>query len=146
MSWCRCGYAASTPQHRNDYASHPTPRRMGAGRQVQIMDRLRAGEPAVKKAEVVNIVPKAGRSGDIFVLTMRHTVEQHGQVCRPEPVEMVLAGVDAEAPPDRRSVDQVDQIGDRRVNLMADARHHRQVRVSDCPRHDFFVKRPKIFE
>ena len=57
----------------------PMPRRMGAGRKVQIMDRLRAGEPAVKKAEVIDIVPKTGRSGDIFVLTMRHTIEQHGK-------------------------------------------------------------------
>ncbi|MEI6202542.1 MAG: hypothetical protein WCP68_11380, partial [Enhydrobacter sp.] len=54
----------------------PMPRRMGAGRRVQIMGRLRAGVPAVKKAEVADIVPKAGRSGDIFVLTMRHTIEQ----------------------------------------------------------------------
>jgi 3-methylfumaryl-CoA hydratase len=58
----------------------PMPRRMGAGRRVQIMGRLRAGEPAVKKAEAVNIVPKSGRSGDIFVLTMRHTYEQAGKV------------------------------------------------------------------
>src|SRR6185312_910603 len=57
----------------------PMPRRMGAGRRVKIMGRLRAGEPAVKKAEVANIVPKSGRSGDIFVLTMCHTIEQHGQ-------------------------------------------------------------------
>ena len=55
----------------------PMPRRMGAGRRVQIMGRLRAGEPATKRAEVANIVPKSGRSGDIFVLTMRHTIEQH---------------------------------------------------------------------
>ena len=52
----------------------PMPRRMGAGRRVKIMGRLRAGEPAVKKAEVADIVPKSGRSGDIFVLTMRHTI------------------------------------------------------------------------
>ena len=51
----------------------PMPRRMGAGRRVKIMGRLRAGEPALKKAEVADIVPKSGRSGDIFVLTMRHT-------------------------------------------------------------------------
>ncbi len=57
----------------------PMPRRMGAGRRVKIMGRLRAGEPAVKKAEVANIVPKSGRSGDIFVLTMRHTIEQAGK-------------------------------------------------------------------
>jgi 3-methylfumaryl-CoA hydratase len=57
----------------------PMPRRMGAGRRVKIMGLLKAGEPAVKKAEVADIVPKSGRSGDIFVLTMRHTVEQHGK-------------------------------------------------------------------
>ncbi len=57
----------------------PMPRRMGAGRRVRIMGCLRAGEPALKKAEVANIVPKSGRSGDIFVLTMRHTIEQHGK-------------------------------------------------------------------
>jgi 3-methylfumaryl-CoA hydratase len=57
----------------------PMPRRMGAGRRVKIMGNLRAGEPALKKAEVADIVPKTGRSGDIFVLTMRHTIEQHGK-------------------------------------------------------------------
>ena len=58
----------------------PMPRRMGAGRRVKVMGLLRAGEPAVKKAEVANIVPKSGRSGDIFVLTMRNTYEQGGKV------------------------------------------------------------------
>lgn len=57
----------------------PMPRRMGAGRRVKVMGRLKAGEPALKKAEVVNIVPKSGRSGDIFVLTMRNTYEQAGR-------------------------------------------------------------------
>ena len=57
----------------------PMPRRMGAGRRVKIMGRLRAGVAAVKKAEVVDIVPKSGRSGDIFVLTMRNTYEQSGK-------------------------------------------------------------------
>jgi 3-methylfumaryl-CoA hydratase len=57
----------------------PMPRRMGAGRRVKILGRLRAGEPAVKKAETVDIVPKTGRSGDIFVLTMRSTYEQGGR-------------------------------------------------------------------
>jgi len=57
----------------------PMPRRMGAGRRVKVMGRLKAGEPALKKAEVVDIVPKSGRSGDIFVLTMRNTYEQAGR-------------------------------------------------------------------
>jgi 3-methylfumaryl-CoA hydratase len=58
----------------------PMPRRMGAGRRVKVMGRLRAGEPVLKKAEVADIVPKSGRSGDIFVLTMRHTYEQAGKI------------------------------------------------------------------
>lgn len=57
----------------------PMPRRMGAGRRVKVMGRLKAGTPAVKKAEVADIVPKSGRSGDIFVLTMRNTYEQGGK-------------------------------------------------------------------
>jgi len=57
----------------------PMPRRMGAGRRVKVMGRLRAGEPAIKKAEVVDIVPKTGRSGDMFVLTMRHSYDQAGK-------------------------------------------------------------------
>ncbi len=67
----------------------PMPRRMGAGRKVQILDCLRAGEPAVQKAEVVDIVPKTGRSGDIFVLTMRFTIEQHGKVIAVETFDAI---------------------------------------------------------
>jgi 3-methylfumaryl-CoA hydratase len=57
----------------------PMPRRMGAGRRVRIMGSLRAGEAATRKSEVANIVPKSGRSGDIFVLSLRQTIEQHGK-------------------------------------------------------------------
>lgn len=58
----------------------PMPRRMGAGRRMKVMSRLRAGEKAEKKSEVVDIVPKSGRSGSIFVLTLRNTFEQGGRV------------------------------------------------------------------
>src|SRR5262249_52372279 len=66
---------------RRGVVRRPTarPRRRGAGRRVRLRGRLRAGEPAAKKAEVVDIVPKSGRSGDIFVLTMRHSYEQAGK-------------------------------------------------------------------
>jgi 3-methylfumaryl-CoA hydratase len=57
----------------------PMPRRMGAGRRMKVMGRLRAAEPAVRKSEVVDIVPKTGRTGSIFVLTLRNTVEQGGK-------------------------------------------------------------------
>ncbi len=58
----------------------PMPRRMGAGRRLKVMGRLRAAVPAVRKSEVVDIVPKTGRTGNIFVLTLRNTVEQEGKV------------------------------------------------------------------
>jgi 3-methylfumaryl-CoA hydratase len=57
----------------------PMPRRMGAGRRMKVTGRLRAAEPAVRKSEVVDIVPKTGRTGSIFVLTLRNTVEQGGK-------------------------------------------------------------------
>ena len=56
----------------------PLPRRMGAGRRVRIMGKLRAGEPARRIPEVVAIEPKAARTGHIVVLTMRHTIETRG--------------------------------------------------------------------
>jgi 3-methylfumaryl-CoA hydratase len=57
----------------------PLPRRMGAGRRVRIMGRLRAAEPARKIAEVAAITPKRARTGEIVVLTMRHTIEARGE-------------------------------------------------------------------
>lgn len=58
----------------------PLPRRMGAGRRVQIMGNLVVGQPATKTAEVAAILPKSGRSGNIVVLTMRLTFETGGKV------------------------------------------------------------------
>jgi 3-methylfumaryl-CoA hydratase len=51
-----------------------------AGRRLTVMSRLRAAEKAVRRSEVVDIVPKSGRSGNIFVLTLRNTIEQGGSV------------------------------------------------------------------
>lgn len=58
----------------------PLPRRMGAGRRVQIMGNLVVGQPATKTAEVAAIIPKSGRSGNICILTMRLTFETAGEV------------------------------------------------------------------
>jgi 3-methylfumaryl-CoA hydratase len=57
----------------------PLPRRMGAGRRVRIMGRLRVAEPARRIAEVAAITPKAGRTGKMIVLTMRHSFEARGE-------------------------------------------------------------------
>ncbi|MBC9175899.1 FAS1-like dehydratase domain-containing protein [Pseudoroseomonas ludipueritiae] len=57
----------------------PLPRRMGAGRRVSFMGNLRVGDDATKKVEVAGITPKTGRTGQIVVLTMRHTIMARGQ-------------------------------------------------------------------
>ncbi len=58
----------------------PLPRRMGAGRRVRIPGELHVGDVLVKKAKVAGIEPKKARTGQICVLTMRHTFEVGGQV------------------------------------------------------------------
>ena len=58
----------------------PLPRRMGAGRRVEIMGNLVVGQEATKTAEVAAIIPKSGRSGNICILTMRLTFETAGKV------------------------------------------------------------------
>ena len=44
----------------------PLPRRMGAGRRVEIRGALKAGEPARRIAEVVGITPKVARTGSML--------------------------------------------------------------------------------
>ncbi len=96
----------------------PMPRRMGAGRRLKVMGRLRAAEPAVRKSEVVDIVPKTGRSGSIFVLTLRNTIEQAGKVLAVDefdaiyreatpPGQKTTATVPAAAPSDQAWADTV---------------------------------------
>ena len=58
----------------------PLPRRMGAGRRVQIMSQLRAGVPATKTIEVVQVTPKIARTGRLAILTLRDTIESEGEV------------------------------------------------------------------
>jgi 3-methylfumaryl-CoA hydratase len=57
----------------------PLPRRMGAGRRVTINGPLRVGDEAAKKVEVEAITPKSARTGQIVVLTMRHTILARGE-------------------------------------------------------------------
>ena len=58
----------------------PLPRRMGAGRRVQIMGTLKAGVHATRTTEVVAITPKIARTGRITILTLRDTIETEGRV------------------------------------------------------------------
>jgi 3-methylfumaryl-CoA hydratase len=58
----------------------PLPRRMGAGRRVEIMGSLRAGVPAMRTTEVIAIAPKIARTGRITVLTLRDVIETEGNI------------------------------------------------------------------
>ena len=74
----------------------PLPRRMGAGRRLRIPGQLRVGDALVKKAEVAAIEPKNARTGQICVLTMRHTFEVAGQVIAVDEFDAIYrAGVPA---------------------------------------------------
>ncbi|WP_207538055.1 HTD2 family dehydratase [Sabulicella rubraurantiaca] len=57
----------------------PLPRRMGAGRRVQLEGGFRVGEVLTKRAEVAAIEPKQARTGTICVLTMRHSFSVGGR-------------------------------------------------------------------
>jgi 3-methylfumaryl-CoA hydratase len=96
----------------------PMPRRMGAGRRMKVMGRLRAAEPAVRKSQVVDIVPKTGRTGSIFVLTLRNTIEQGGKAIAVDefdaiyreatpPGQKTAATVPASAPTDQDWADTI---------------------------------------
>ena len=58
----------------------PLPRRMGAGRRVEIFGQLTAGTAATRTVEVVAITPKIARTGRIAILTLRDTIECGGEV------------------------------------------------------------------
>ncbi len=58
----------------------PLPRRMGAGRRVEIAGSLTAGMSATRTTEVRAITPKIARTGRIAILTLRDTIESAGEV------------------------------------------------------------------
>lgn len=67
----------------------PLPRRMGAGRRVRILGRLRVGDAATKRIEVAAITPKTGRTGQMVVLTMRNTILARGATIAVEELDAV---------------------------------------------------------
>lgn len=67
----------------------PLPRRMGAGRRVEMPGTLRVGDTATRTAEVEAIVPKQARTGFITVLTMRHTIRRGAEVIATESFDAI---------------------------------------------------------
>jgi 3-methylfumaryl-CoA hydratase len=67
----------------------PLPRRMGAGRRVEMPGSLRIGDTATRTAEVAAILPKQARTGFITVLTMRHTIRRGAEVIATEEFDAI---------------------------------------------------------
>lgn len=82
----------------------PLPRRMGAGRRVDISGNLVIGQPAKKTAEVAAIIPKSGRSGNIVILTMRLTFETGGNVVAVDEFDAIYREA---VPPGQKSTSSV---------------------------------------
>ena len=67
----------------------PLPRRMGAGRRTRIHDVLHVGDAAEKVIEVAAIEPKAARTGQIVVLTMRQTIRARDRIIAVDEIDAV---------------------------------------------------------
>ncbi|TMV07253.1 acyl dehydratase [Ruegeria sediminis] len=65
------------------------PRRMWAGGRLRFADALRAGAPAEKRSELESAASKAGRTGPLGFVTLRHEIWQDGRLCLTEWQDLV---------------------------------------------------------
>jgi 3-methylfumaryl-CoA hydratase len=77
------------------------PRRMWAGGRFDFRRPLRVGEAIRRDSEIISIEPKAGRSGQLVFVTVRHTVTAAGDVAVVEEHDIVYreAAKPGDAPP-----------------------------------------------
>jgi 3-methylfumaryl-CoA hydratase len=78
--------------HASLPAAGPTaglPRRMWAGGRVTAPGSLRAGIDAVRRTEVATAIRKSGRSGVLLIVTLKHEIEQDGQVVIVEQQDLI---------------------------------------------------------
>jgi 3-methylfumaryl-CoA hydratase len=89
----------------------PLPRRMWAGGRFEFRHPLRVGDEILRTSRIVDVRHKAGRSGDLVFVLVRHEVEnaagialveEHDIVYRdaPQPGAQAAAGMPAPAPAD----------------------------------------------
>ena len=67
----------------------PYPRRMFAGARLQVHRPLTIGQPAVRHAEVRDVVLKSGKSGSLAFVTVGYRFLQGGSVCLEEEQDIV---------------------------------------------------------
>jgi 3-methylfumaryl-CoA hydratase len=65
------------------------PRRMWAGGRLRFEVPLRAGRPARRISHMEQAIRKPGRSGPLAFVTLRHEIEQDGQLCLAEWQDLV---------------------------------------------------------
>ncbi len=85
----------------------PLPRRMWAGGRLEFLKPLRVGEPVTRRSEVASVQHKAGRSGDLVFVLVKHEYsgangpairEEHDIVYRPLPAPDAPAPAPTPAP------------------------------------------------
>jgi 3-methylfumaryl-CoA hydratase len=82
----------------------PLPRRMWAGGRLDFRRALRIGEPLRRDSEILAVEPKAGKSGNLVFVTVRHTISAGGEVAVVEEHDIVYREAPRfdEPPPEAR--------------------------------------------
>lgn len=65
------------------------PRRMWAGGRLTYHRYLTVGESATRESEILNVVSKSGRAGELVFVTVRHRLSQNGTLCIEEEQDIV---------------------------------------------------------
>ncbi|MQY02061.1 FAS1-like dehydratase domain-containing protein [Actinomadura macrotermitis] len=76
----------------------PDRRRMFAGGRFLVREPLRFGDTVTRRAELVSAVPKEGRSGELLLVTVRHTFLRDGDKIAVEEQDLVYRSGDAAVP------------------------------------------------
>lgn len=92
------------------------PRRMWAGGRLRWEAPLIAGQPATKRTAREDVARKAGRTGPLAFVTLRHTVSQNGQVCVTEWQDLVYRSADP-APVSKPPMARTDETTRREVTF-----------------------------
>ncbi|GKY89140.1 FAS1-like dehydratase domain-containing protein [Sinisalibacter aestuarii] len=100
IHWCLCTDTIATNALAQD--GHPPrgaflppvglPRRMWAGGEINLLAPLGIGDIVTRTSEIENIVEKAGRSGPLTFVTLRHKITSDGRLAVNERQDIVYRG------------------------------------------------------
>jgi 3-methylfumaryl-CoA hydratase len=88
------------------------PRRMWAGSRIHFLRDIKIGSPMVRESTVTAAEPKAGRSGQLFFVTLRHEIaEEGGALAIIEEQDIVYREAAAPGTPSVRAAQNTDTAG-----------------------------------